>query len=258
MLTRRKIRRGGGGGRNAGGSAHFFGNVPRLPANTIEWWHSELGIVTVANEVDTWAGQKAGLTLTASSATQRPTYAADGSNFRGRPVVQCEIAVNRGMLGTFAPFTSAGSRPWAFLVWRERTLQTVNPEYFVSFGAGGFGQGFFPAWHPGGGNNWAFTSNNNDPVAIFNPHNTNQHRTEVGYDPGNADKFYYSMDGAARIFAAASTVVANACTTLAVGRRHDADSARADSSHAFIVIASSKPTDLEIATLNSDAQAIWG
>lgn len=90
----------------------------------VELWHSQLGIATVSGNVDTWTGQVRGIVLQAPGAAQRPVYAADGSNFQGKSVVQCALTGAKCLQQLAAQSPSiflAGSRPWVGLLGRVRS-----------------------------------------------------------------------------------------------------------------------------------------
>ena len=54
-----------------------------------EVWDARFGYTLDGTTIVSWAGQKLGLVIDADAAADQPTFAADGANFMGRPVVQC-------------------------------------------------------------------------------------------------------------------------------------------------------------------------
>jgi hypothetical protein len=100
----------------------------------IELWHSQLGIATVSGNADTWTGQVGGRVLQAPAAGQRPTYAADGTVFGGKPVVQCDHAAVKLMRSAvLSTVVASGTRPWWYSIARSRTL-TGNVECLFGYG----------------------------------------------------------------------------------------------------------------------------
>lgn len=104
-----------------GGPSATYQSV--LGALLVEQWHSQLGIATVSGNVDTWTGQTRGIVLQAPAAAQRPVYAADGTNFKAKSVVQCAVTGNKCLLQLTAispQVFASGSRPWIGLFGRMR------------------------------------------------------------------------------------------------------------------------------------------
>lgn len=103
----------------------------------VEMWHSQLGIATVSGNVDTWTGQIGGRVLQAPAAGQRPVYAADGSVFGGKSVVQCAVTGSLCLsTGTIAQLIASGTRPCVVSVHRYRATAGVNPVAFDFYKAG--------------------------------------------------------------------------------------------------------------------------
>lgn len=102
-----------------------------LGPNLNTLWHSQLGIAPLTGPVDTWTDQIGNRVAQAPAAANRPVYAADGSLFRGKRVVQCLQDPGTGPLWMqtaqlAGAFPLTGQRPWIFacLHWRDLTAAT--------------------------------------------------------------------------------------------------------------------------------------
>jgi len=138
MSRRRNIRRAGGGG---GGSAATGGMDYReiLGPNLIAMWHSQLGIGLVGGAVDTWTDQIGGRVMSAPTAPRRPTYAADGVLFGGKPVVQCDQATQTALVaGGLSGFIAVGAKPWCITRSRARAAITGGAQFNIGSTADAF------------------------------------------------------------------------------------------------------------------------
>lgn len=234
---------------------------PPLPASAVEYWHSELGVALIGGEVDTWTGQLRGLALQAISASQRPTYAADGANFKARLVVQSNAAATRGLtLNPVAPpLTVAGSKPHAYLITRYRTLPAGGNAFFyisvdtlptaaaIPFGSLGVNTagGLFSWWYPRTGT----------PVLSGTTLSTAVARLESLLDATNTD--IVRLNGA-QIYAGSATATTSDATAMCVGHDRGGATSFLDASFAFFLLCASAMTAPELAALNAWAQAYWG
>ena len=91
---------------------------------------------------DSWTDQVQGIVKVAPASVQRPVYAADGSNFRGLPVVQCNIANQRCLRNNAIGFTflASGSRPYIRVVGRMRNVPDGSTQNTIA-GSGRFAVG---------------------------------------------------------------------------------------------------------------------
>ena len=111
-------------------------------ANARGWWTvydpalpSDPGITLSSGAVQSWQDQLNGFVLSALGASQRPSYAADGSNFGGRPVVQTAASSTRILQGTFgSAWLAGGERLAMFTAMRLRTSAHFVFLYEVSDG----------------------------------------------------------------------------------------------------------------------------
>lgn len=96
----------------------------------VDWFTvADLDSLTIigGNAVQSWAGQRSVLTVSAIAPGQRPVYGVDGGNFAGLAVVQSALATGKflttGILG--ANIVSDTSLPWLIVVGRIRTAYTA-------------------------------------------------------------------------------------------------------------------------------------
>jgi hypothetical protein len=106
-----------------------------LGANLVAMWDAQYGVSGPAGFVDTWRDQIGGRVLAAPTAAQRPVYAADGSRFGGKLVVQCAITALKELKASgLSGLLTAGSRPWLFIVARNRNPPNGTFPFFVAVG----------------------------------------------------------------------------------------------------------------------------
>lgn len=87
----------------------------------VEMFDASLGIATVSGAVDTWTGQVGGRVVQAPGAGQRPVYAADGTRFSSKPVVQCAVTGSLCLRGVgLSQIFANTTRPWTYTVGRAR------------------------------------------------------------------------------------------------------------------------------------------
>lgn len=84
-----------------------------------EWWDARYGYTLVSGEVDSWAGQKLGLVITAPTSGERVQYGADGAHFGGRAVIYTASngdSLRNASLGI--NLHEAGAKPYTMTVCR--------------------------------------------------------------------------------------------------------------------------------------------
>lgn len=108
-----------------------------LGANLIALYDASLGIATVTGNVDTWTDQIGGRVAQAPGAAQRPVYAADGTKFGGKPVVQCALTGSLLLRASgVTAYAASGTKPWLFCVFRWRNVpSTVGSLYDLGVNA---------------------------------------------------------------------------------------------------------------------------
>lgn len=94
-------------------------------------WHSQLGVALDTGEVQSWTDQVLGFTQTAPSSVTRPTYVADGTNFRGLPVIGIQDAADKRLALTPTPsiLIPTGSRPWLCVVGRIAAFPAAGSKW---------------------------------------------------------------------------------------------------------------------------------
>lgn len=233
-----------------GMSSQSYGSV--LGANMVAQWHHLAGIALASGDTQSWTDQVGGVTETAPAAGQRPTYAADGANFRGLPVVQSFLTGAKFLENqTTIPATliPSGSRPWFLMVGRARDVGTSGNIIDASDAGAGAQDVYFSNlatqrlfWAASG-------------VIVNIARDTNVHLTEWGADGVNAT---IAVDGVDTNVASANAMSAT-ITKLAFGG--DARSlAGNESNHSFamVIICRSKPSASERAAVLALARAEWG
>lgn len=97
----------------------------------VDWFTvADLDSLTIigGNAVQSWAGQRGVLTVSAIAAGQRPVYGVDGSEFAGLSVVQTASATGKflttGAMG--GDIVAIASRPWMLAVARLSVAYTAG------------------------------------------------------------------------------------------------------------------------------------
>lgn len=227
--------------------------TPPLPASAVEYWHSELGVSLVSGEVDAWAGQLRGTIANATGPTARPAYGADGTLFNGRKVVQCAGATAKGLRNAgSANLITIGQRPWLFSVFRYRVVGGTSS--VIDFGIA----------NAVNSHSLAFAVNNflgffqNSATGIPDVQSTvvfgTSPRVVMAWSDGTNANINVSGTLTTAPFVGAMTT-----NTTDLGIARTAGGAwPTDTTHAFHLLCSSKPTATEISALAAWAQAYWG
>lgn len=238
MSRRRNIRRGQFGGGSSGVGLSQF---PPLPSNAIEYWHSELGVnpgVTVTGQIQGYQVFNQGASVVAPD----PTF------FNGRQVMQSTTAGGLYFSNGSAFTLFLTSRPYLYCIGRYRTVPSSDvymAEAGSHFSASRFSVGCNAAGTTRGAFEGAFTTG---PAA-----NTSVHRFEAWMDGTNRN---FRVDGAS--FTTADAGQNQGCNAVGIGGSGAVGGSIADASVAFVLFCVAKPTDPEIAALNSWATAYWG
>lgn len=225
------------------GGSSSASQVPPLPLNALEYWHSELQCSSAS-----WVGQLGGRVL---SGVNSPTVAVDPGFFNGRPVAKSVSSTSSYWRGIgFTGLSLAGSRPWLYMVGRVRdTSPTGGFEIIYGIGRSGVDDdcrflitSSFLAARTGG-------FNVTGPAA-----NTAVHRFEMWQDPTTV---FFDLDASS--FTNTTSVVLPANTNaVAIGASSGVGNAPSDSNVAFALLCSAKPTVAEVAAIDAWAQAYWG
>lgn len=226
--------------------------TPPLPTTAVEYWHSELG-VTVSTGVDVWTGQIAGKTAPFNVAGARPAYGVDGSNFRGRNVVQCSS--NATLYNAAATMFLINTRPWTFQIFRYRTNGSTfalsdfgSPTadaHMMSTGGG-------PADQLGGFINGASVTPNVLSTVLLG---TTVHSAQLWCVGADAN---IQVDSTLTTAVAGGGALAAATAAIGIGQTASGTFFTSESSHAFLLCCSALPSATEIANLMTWARAYWG
>jgi hypothetical protein len=103
---------------------------PPIDPSMLDYWCSDDGSVALSSgDADTWTGRYAAKPFTFTTA--RPTFGADGTNFNGRPVVQCANTGGTRCMRYAAGATlfASGSRPLCYVVMRARNVLGSGGEH---------------------------------------------------------------------------------------------------------------------------------
>lgn len=253
MGRRRNIRRSGGGG--GGGSGGVGGAPPRDPLMLDYWQSNNGGVQLVGGAADTWNGGINGSALPFVFQTARPAFGLDGTNFNGKPVVQCSqagVAVMR--LFTGATLLASGTRPHFYLIARQRALLGTGEYRLLGFGISGganvggtWNDSGFPAnryGHPG-----ASPGNINGPAP-----DTLVARYMLWSDGVNAN---FQTNGVLGTLPSALSLAVNV-NAIALGCNAPFLGERADASIAFLAVFTAKPSNAYLAKLDAWALPYYG
>lgn len=231
--------------RYASRRASSVSQTPPLPSSVtnVDYWHGELG-ASAANAV----GQIAATTLPGQNT---PTVGVDTGFFNNRTVYQATASGNRcWLVGLGFNLIGAGTRPWMYVIGRHRTASPAALQELAAIGRSGFANECnigLTAANNRRGLLGASTVNNGTG-------DTNVHRFEGWKDGTNAN---FRVDGSNATTADASTLI-NAVRGIAIGSNSGSVADVGDVSVAFMLLCLAKPTEGEIAALNTWAQAYWG
>lgn len=251
--ARRRPGRNSGSGGGPGGSV-VFPQVPPLPASTLDYWHSELGLTPGAS-ITAWTSQIKGITVT-NNQINGPNYGVDTGFFNGRPVVQFVLSPPSVLyIGVGTTMFAAASRPYTFCVYRYRTA-SAGGQALYSFGTGATNEHMIvvDSNHTntlsGNVNQDALPSSVDNGVVM----GTTVH-TEQFWVAGSTANLTVDNTNATGTPVTPTTV--NATVTVALGQQ-TAGGRFSDTSMAFLLCCSAVPSAGEIAALRSWASGYWG
>ena len=215
---------------------------PPLPSNAIEYWHSELGVTPGTNI----RGQLQGWQVFYQNA---PTIAPDPGFFNGRQVMQSTAAgTKRFSNGSAFTVYPDATRPYLYCIGRFRTVPAADQIMVgagVHFAADRFLIGANAAGQVRGGFNAAFTVDGAASTAV--------HRFDAWMDGTNR---VVRVDGQQSVTADTGTL--GTSNAIGFGCGGGLGTGVPDASIAFVLICASKPSDQEIAALDTWARAYWG
>jgi hypothetical protein len=179
-----------------------------------------------------------------------PTIATDGAFFNARAVMQ-STTVGGKFFGNGSAFILYPpiSRPYLYVIGRYRTVPVADV-YMLETGS------HFSVTRFTSGCNAAGTNRGTFEVAITTngAADTAVHRFEAWMDGTNRN---YRVDGSIASNADAGSINDNG-NAIGIGGSATLGGSVSDSSVAFALVCSAKPTDPEITALNAWATAYWG
>lgn len=94
------------------------------------WDVSRTDLISFASgEVDSITDAIGGVAISASGAGARPAYTANNANLAGKPTIDCAISGARILRNlTAGTLAASGTRPFVFLIGRNRTLASTTTE----------------------------------------------------------------------------------------------------------------------------------
>jgi hypothetical protein len=187
-------------------------------------------------------------------------YAADGTYFRGMPVVQCALSGTQRALqvqGLAAPLFASGSRPWIYNVFRFRATPTTDGFNAVSdFGVAGAADFMYTRWrrfNSGANQQIGLQQSGGSDLALKDPGDLLPHRVKVWLDGTNANG---ELDGTLFQTPNAGSL-SSAVTAIGAGCAASAAVHVADVSLAKILACSAQPSAAQIAAVDNLVKSIW-
>jgi hypothetical protein len=234
-----------------------YGQV--LGALLVEMWDARANVATDGGGVTTWTGVN-GNVLT-PTVGQQPAYSADGTNFKGLPVIQTTLGagVATGLSST-GTFVTTGTRPWTFSVARFRTVPSVDQSYSII----GIGRAALSDNHYVHG--WRTSSGATNNIIGYT-NSSGAGGTVIGpLIDTDVHSFHYSNDGVNNVLTVDSTVYTTAFTAavsanltiIGVGRAASGTYHASNTSHALHILCSSSPNAEQIAALKNLAYRDFG
>jgi hypothetical protein len=231
------------------------GQTPPVSPLLVEYWLSTQRVTLVSGAVDAWTGMKKSTVLAPATSSNRPVYGADSTNFRGKQVVQCAIT---GSLAVSAAGLSAGvlpstgERPYTFWVGRMRTAATPTPANQANWAFRTATTTVQSLSYSGTNNRYnARAGTPNDIIRAGNP-GAGMYVVETWLDGTNRNSRY---NFAAAITAADTGSLAANMASVYVGTD---SSSVSDTSHALLMIFTSKPPDSYITSLRNWSRDFFG
>jgi hypothetical protein len=128
-MNRRSLggfRRSRGLGGGSGAQSLTTQLVGLLGSNLVAFWDAAEGLALSGSNVVSWTDRIGDNVSTPTGAGAAPTYGADGSNFKSRPVVQFASSAQY-MAAPTVGLVAAGGRPLTFAAFRFRTVAGFYP-----------------------------------------------------------------------------------------------------------------------------------
>lgn len=244
------------GGRAPAGFVSTYRSI--LGPLLVEMWDARRGVARTGANVTSWTGGVLGTVLSVPAAN--PQYAADGTHFLGKPVVQTAVSGSTGLriANTGSTFLATGLRPWTFSVTRLRALGAVdNTQYtMLDFGVNATSDRHLIQHFRNVGatvRNLRATLSGATATGP-DPFDTSPHTVQAWLDGANAN---LTVDTTNYQTASVQTLGAN-CTAIGVGCAASAAVQFSDFSHALHLVCSAKPSAGQIAAIKALSFRDWG
>lgn len=227
-------------------------------ANIGDIWHCAAGVGLSGAAITGWTGQYRGLVLTPNATSARPTYAADGSNFRGQPVVQCAKS-NLGMLqNTGLSLGSSSDVGHLVVIGRTRVDPTGTDYDHIGIALSSTVGRYLTIQQASSSHAWAqitFTSHGNFTQTPTNAVDTAPHLFDLGNDAASNRTWIDGIDGGGAGSIEAATME-SPVSTLQIGA--NTSGRGSEFSFALFAYLFSQPTSAQRATLRELARAEFG
>lgn len=101
----------------------------------LEMLHCSAGVSVNSGNTASWTGRFLGLVIPAPSVPKQPPYAADGTIFGGKPVIQIALSGLKYLRATgLAVLFASGTKPWTFAIGRYRIANASLVSVLVDAG----------------------------------------------------------------------------------------------------------------------------
>jgi hypothetical protein len=240
----------------------FYGNAGLtsvlVPTNLVDYWDSAYGVTLVGGAADTWASMRRGYTVarTATDASSRPVYGADGTNFNSMPVIQCSTAGKAMLTGgddttNFpAALALSGTRPYIFHVLRNRDNAHIRLAEWQKPGASTFEMVLYDLV------GFTFIGSSTASPDTTASDDTTPHLIECWNDATTGA--HLVVDGTDTNLAGQTSAIANDIKRLSVGQISSNHNQVTNSSHALMGICTAVPSAGERTALRAYCQKRWG
>ncbi len=240
--------------------------IAALGSKLCEFWTADYGVeVNTAGEVLGWTGAVKGTRLAPATSGNRPTFATDGSNFRGKPVVHTAETGTKGLYGEApgagAPVVPNAKNVWSISVCRIKTVPGAGVDQRWTIFDGGHNLSndlHFLEYERISGTtalHYQMNSGIGTGANLVGPTpDANQH-VYVCYTNGSQSRI--DIDGSNAASTANTAVVNSGIWGFAIGRRAGQNINGSDVAHAMHLICSAPPTSGELTTLMQLIASDW-
>lgn len=224
--------------------------VSILGSLLVEYWDARHRVTLVSGEVDAWTGYR-GTVLSAAGAGNRMLYEADGTDFKGRPVLKSSATGPRYLQNLAATAVWAdGTSPYILGVLRVSAHGSSNRWVMRNLNAASSQGGPDIFFQTAGA-----TFSNAMGASVAFGASTTVHALESWLVAATSTAL--SVDGVDTVVPDAGATITGARTQLSVGASGGGGNSVA-ASHAAYVLCSSVPSVGQRAALRVWAQQTWG